>query len=296
MKRPSDSKKLILLLLLMLLLICLGAGLFWVKNYQGKPVVSHHPQKNCWPENDQNQGNPFSTGFDGIDISAHQGKIHWDTLKAINPELQLIYIRARGKKAVDSLYGYNMKQAHSHGLKVGSYHFFNMEHTAEDQYRRFISMAAYEHQDLRPVIDIEDLSLATEGNEYLKDSVMKFSELLEKYFGCKPVIYSNQNFYRKRLSPWFDDYPLWIANYSRRPVLNGPIPILWQKGDIGHVRGIWTYVDLDVFINGGTIQDLLIPNPKTRPFAWGLQLDYFRPKSAGISPQTDVSHLMIGLR
>ena len=294
MNRPSKRKKLVFLL--MLLLVCVGAGLFWVNIHYFRPVDTPKPRQTRWPDHDKNQGKLFSTGFDGIDISAHQGKIHWDTLKAANPELLIIYVRAIGRKSADSLYGYNMKQAHSYGIKVGSYHFFNMEHAVEDQYRKFISMAAYEHQDLRPVIDIEDLSLAAEGNEYLKDSVMKFSELLEKHYGCKPVIYSNQNFYRKRLSPLFDNHPLWIANYSRHPIVKDAKPVLWQRADTGHVRGIWTDVDLDLFINGGTVQDLLIPNPKTRSFYWGETSDYFRPKSAGISPQSDVSHLMIGLR
>ena len=296
MNHRSDKEELILLPLLCLFLICMGAGVFLWDFHNRKPPIIQHPHHVRWPENDKNQDKPFSTGFDGIDISAFQGKIHWDTLKAANPELQIIYVRAKGRKSADSLYGYNMKQAHSYGIKVGSYHFFNMEHAVEEQYQKFISMAAFEHQDLRPVIDIEDLSLAAEGNENLKDSVMKFSKLLEKYYGCKPVIYSNQNFYRKHLSPWFNNHPLWIANYSRPPVIKGARPILWQRADTGHVRGIWTDVDLDLFINGGSMDDLLIPFPRTSPFYWGQSFDYFRPKSAGISPQSDVSHLMMGLR
>ena len=107
--------------------------------------------------------------------------------------------------------------------------------------------------------------------------------------------YSNQNFYRKYLWPEFNRYPLWIANYSRVPVVKDTRPVLWQRGDTGHVHGIWTYVDIDQFINGGSLQDLLIPDYARRTIHINLTPDYFRPKSAGISPQAEVSHLMIGL-
>ena len=72
-------------------------------------------------------------------------------------------------------------------------------------------------------------------------------------------------------------------------------PVLWQRGDTGHVHGIWTHVDIDQFINGGSLQDLLMPDYARRTIHINLTPDYFRPKSAGISPQAEVSHLMIGL-
>lgn len=294
-KRASGNKILKSLLLLCVISICMGAGFIVWDIYKPKTAALVRVPHIIWPDSDRNEGKPFTTGFDGIDISAHQGRIRWDSLEKAKPWLHIIYVRARGRKVQDSLYGYNMKQAHSRGFKVGSYHFFNMNFPVEEQYRMFTRMTDHEHQDLRPVIDVEQLSLADEGNEHLKDSVMRFARLLEKHFGCRPVIYSNQNFYRKYLWPEFNRYPLWIANYSRVPVVKDTRPVLWQRGDTGHVHGIWTYVDIDQFINGGSLQDLLIPDYARRTIHINLTPDYFRPKSAGISPQAEVSHLMIGL-
>lgn len=41
-----------------------------------------------WPYHDMTKG-PYSKDFDGLDISRHQGKIHWDELVEENPQLRL---------------------------------------------------------------------------------------------------------------------------------------------------------------------------------------------------------------
>jgi len=257
--KAKEYKAYLIFLLLTIIFIGMGAGLFIWKKHQKKHPLPGNAEKPYWPSHDLHADKPFSTGYNGIDISSHQGKIRWDSLATARPGMEFIYVRARGLKGMDNTYAYNMKQARSHGFKVGSYHFFNMGYSVEDQYRQFTRMTDFEHQDLRPVIDVESQSLTGEGNEHLKDSVIKFTSLLEAHFGCKPVIYSNQSFYIVHLHPAFNSYPLWIANYSRMPRIKGVKPILWQKSETGHVHGIWTYVDLDQYINGGSIQDLLIP-------------------------------------
>lgn len=296
MKKKSAGKSFLKsLLLLAAIAVCGGAGTVVWNLCHPRTVVPMRVRLSEWPDSDRQKGKPFTTGFNGIDISAHQGRIHWDSLERTKPELQIIYIRARGRKVADSLYGYNMKQAHSRGFRVGSYHFFYMGFPAEEQFRMFTRLTDNEHQDLRPVIDVEQLSLADEGNQHLKDSVMKLSRLLEKHFGCRPVIYSNQYFYRTYLWPEFNGHPLWIANYSRVPVVKDARPVLWQQGDTGHVHGICAYVDIDQFVNGGSVRDLLIPDYARKPVHINLMPSYFLPKSAGISPHFDVSHLMMGL-
>lgn len=214
------------------------------------------------PEEDKLAGTPFTepSEFDGIDISAHQGRIFWDSLKANAPGLQFVIIREAGKWSIDSLYVCNVKLAKKNGLKVGTYHFFVMHKSVDEQFNTFASMVQKEDQDLRPVIDVEDQSMSGDSmtNLHVKDSVMKMARLLEKHYGCKPIIYSGQNFYNKYLNPYFNKYPLWIANYRRQPSIPGAVPILWQRSDRGHLCGIWKEVDLNKFINGKGIEEIKV--------------------------------------
>jgi len=248
-------------ILLALIVLLISAGLF-LQMHEKSPKVDVIEEKvqeeAAWPYEDLKEGTPLSKGFDGIDISAYQGRIHWDSLKRCNPNLQFVYIRAVGKKGIDEVYADNVRHARECGLEVGSYHFFNMETPVVVQFHQFTLMVQKEQQDLRPVLDIEPASLCEKGNEHLLDSVKKMARMMEKHYGCKPVIYSNQNFYNMYLSAAFSSYPLWIANYSKKASVVRAKPLLWQKSESGHVKGIWTDVDLNVFINNGTIRDLRI--------------------------------------
>ena len=94
---------------------------------------------------------------------------------------------------------------------------------------------------------------------HLKDSVLRLAQLIEEEIGAKPIIYSNQGYYKKHLAPTFNDYPLWIAHYSHEPDHPEIRPIIWQRSERGHVQGIWTYVDLDNFINGANLSSLMLP-------------------------------------
>lgn len=234
--------------LVALLMIAAIAVMVWLNRGQKRYAE--------WPQTDLKAGEPFSTGYQGVDISQYQGRIFWDTLKKQNPELQFVYLRAVGKYNKDVNYVHNLNQARQLGIKVGSYHFFNMAVPVARQMADFSRMVISELQDLRPVLDVEDQSLCDGDTTHLVDSVKKMAVLMEEHYHCKPVIYTNQNFYNDYLAPHFNDYPLWIANYSNKPIVNGANPILWQKSETGHVRGIWTDVDLDQFINGGTLRDL----------------------------------------
>ena len=91
---------------------------------------------------------------------------------------------------------------------------------------------------------------------------MRLAKLIEQETGAKPVIYSNQRYYKKHLAPAFNDYPLWIAHYSHEPDHPEIRPILWQRSERGHVHGIWTHVDLDNFINGANLTSILLPKKK----------------------------------
>lgn len=248
----------------MVLLIAFVAGSLYVLRY--RPVKfsfrsavpdSCRSKPRIWPMQDLQQDKPFSTDYDGIDISLHQGNIRWGEVRS--GQLQFVYVRLMGRGArYDSLYHHNLMQARARKIPVGTYIFYTHGIPVNVQFRRFIAAAGKEQQDLIPMIDVESLSLSADDNTHLKDSVLLLSRYMKQFYGRQPLIYSNQNFYIKYLSPELNRHKLWIAHYSRQPRISGAKPILWQRSESGHVPGVYTSVDLDAFINGGNMKDLLL--------------------------------------
>lgn len=207
------------------------------------------------------KGKKYDDAFDGIDISEHQGRIHWEIMDSKHRSPKFIYARVMGKQAkIDPEYHNIVNAAHSKNIPVGSYIFFSHDLSVNEQYQLILQHLDSERQDLRPMIDVERESISRSSTLHLTDSVLAFASLLHKKYGVKPLIYSNQNFYETYLSPQLDSFPLWIANYSRKPTMKNVRPIIWQYSEKGRVHGFWTNVDLDIFINGGCLQDLMLKN------------------------------------
>ena len=203
--------------------------------------------------------NPANTQFDGIDISKHQGSIDWAELKK-NSKIKFVYIKAtEGSDYIDPRYQENIRNARKHGFKVGSYHFLSTRSSATTQFKNFIATAKREDQDLLPVIDVEKLSPWT--SQQLRDSIKVFADLLEDYYGCKPMIYTSEKFFTKNLGRAFADYPLFIAKYNSNQPNIGYKWIIWQFADNGSfkpaVKGNYGEVDMSRFNKGCTINDII---------------------------------------
>lgn len=211
--------------------------------------------------------NPANTQFDGIDISKHQGSIDWAELKK-NSKIKFVYIKAtEGSDYIDPRYQENIRNARKHGFKVGSYHFLSTRSSATTQFKNFIATAKREDQDLLPVIDVEKLSPWT--SQQLRDSIKVFADLLEDYYGCKPMIYTSEKFFTKNLGRAFADYPLFIAKYNSNQPNIGYKWIIWQFADNGSfkpaVKGNYGEVDMSRFNKGCTINDIIYTPSKHKP-------------------------------
>ncbi len=69
----------------------------------------------------------YSGSYDGIDISRHQGRIHWEELSNVK-RLKFIYVKAtEGTSIKDPWYEENIKNARKHQISVGSYHFLTQD-------------------------------------------------------------------------------------------------------------------------------------------------------------------------
>ena len=74
----------------------------------------------------------------GVDVSAYQGEIDWDTLALQG--ISFAYIKAtEGSSFVDKCFDYNYAQAKKTGLRVGAYHFFSFDSGGDTQAENFIA-------------------------------------------------------------------------------------------------------------------------------------------------------------
>lgn len=192
----------------------------------------------------------------GIDISHYQGNVFWEAI-GDNSHMSYVYIKAsEGGDRIDDRYENNIKMAHQHGLKVGSYHFYRPKSDQRKQLDNFIMQCRPSEQDLIPMIDVE--SAGGLPGEVFRDSLFKFLEMVEVAYKQRPLIYTGTNFYNRYLSESLDRYLIMIAQYtSEEPVLNDGRDItMWQYTGKGHIEGINGYVDKSRFMGRHSLREI----------------------------------------
>lgn len=199
-----------------------------------------------------------SCTYVGIDVSRHQDTINWDMVEC-DTCVKFVYVKAtEGATLTDPFYHRNMQGAQRHNIKVGCYHYFSTKSTIAAQFNNFSRRFKQYHQDLIPMIDVEDRG--TWERSQLIDSVKAMADMIESELKVKPMIYSTPQFYNANLAPQFNSYPLYIGRYSTsKPQLKwGAKFTVWQYSDHGIITGINRYVDLCVFRNGKSLEDISI--------------------------------------
>ncbi len=201
-------------------------------------------------------GLPENYSINGIDVSHYNDEINWPMIKAMRVNditLQFAFIKAtEGTDLEDEWFGTNWKNCKANNIIRGAYHYFIASEDGDQQARHFIQTVKLDPGDLPPVLDIEDLGTSTPTA--MKAELMKFLKAIENNYHVKPVIYSYTDFYNHYLAEDFSDYPLWIAQYgSAQEPRIGRAFLFWQHNETGHVNGINSNVDFDVF-NGDSTQ------------------------------------------
>jgi len=89
--------------------------------------------------------------------------------------------------------------------------------------------------------------------ERLRARVKEWLVIVENYYGIRPIIYTNVDFYKQYLKDQFDDYPLWVAHYlqKEKPRIYRNWHF-WQHSEQGRVNGILSRVDFNVFNGDST--------------------------------------------
>jgi lysozyme len=195
----------------------------------------------------------------GIDVSRHQGHIDWSKVKRWQDKpLHFVYIKAsEGKSLKDVKYDYNIREAKKHGLLVGSYHFYTSWLEPVSQFEQFKTVIKSQKQDLIPMLDLEHKGMIS--SEQYRQNVLTFSRLCEKEFGCKPLMYSLQSFYRTHLKYEFNDCLWFMARYSKNPPVldDGKNWTIWQFSCQEKVEGIDTHVDLNVMDEASSLKKIM---------------------------------------
>ena len=218
------------------LLAAAAAGLLW---YFGL-FVPNAPSRSQYPVR-------------GVDVSAYQGEIDWETLAGQG--LRFAFIKAtEGSSFTDERFAENYPAARAAGLAVGAYHFFSYDSPAEAQADHFIATVPQDGDALPPVIDIEfyggyfrtpaDAGAVREELEILIGR-------LAGHYGRPPILYATRRAYKLYLAGWFEDCPIWIRDVYTVPRLpDGRTPAFWQYSDrcrLPGYEGAEPCIDLNVF-------------------------------------------------
>ncbi|XZF13894.1 glycoside hydrolase family 25 protein [Chitinophagaceae bacterium MMS25-I14] len=146
----------------------------------------------------------------GIDVSRYQQEISWDLVKNMHDQgtnLKFVFIRAANGDAIaDPMFEDNWDACSKYGLVRGAYHFFNPDEDALTQADFFINQVALMKGDLPPVLDIE--SKGALNDDSLRNGLLVWLRRVEAYYGVKPLVYCNIDFYKKYLRDFIDEIPV----------------------------------------------------------------------------------------
>lgn len=199
---------------------------------------------------------PENFSIHGIDVSKYQQNIAWDVVKEMkvkNVQLGFAFIKAtEGLGNRDQQFKRNWKKSKQAGMIRGAYHFFLATKDGKAQAENFISTVDLENGDLPPVVDIEQTYGVNPS--ILKKELKEWLDVIEFYYGVKPIIYTGVEFYKRNLGKDFNEYPLWAAHYFQynTPRIDRDWQF-WQHSEQGRVNGIISKVDFNVF-NGDSVE------------------------------------------
>lgn len=180
----------------------------------------------------------------GIDISAHNGVVDFQAVRASGVEFVLVKA-TEGNGFKDSRFVDNVREARRAGLKVGAYHFFRFDVPGVTQAINFMHSVRGRKLDLPLAVDFEEW---TNPSSMPDDTVSaRLDEMLRRLQcnGYNVLIYTNKDGYERFVKGRFNDYPLWLCSFSR--IDESGDWVLWQYSHRGEVPGVDGYVDLNVF-------------------------------------------------
>lgn len=189
----------------------------------------------------------------GIDVSRWQGDIDFNQVRDAGATFVIMRISTNTdineQMEVDSKFEQNIKNAKAAGLKVGVYvHSIAInDDMAKSDAEFVLNELNGETLDFPIAYDWESWSkLGSFGiSLYDLNHAYKVFDETVKNGGYTSMLYGSE-YYITNLWNIANKYPLWIANYSKKPTYQGDC-ILWQLSSVGRINGIYGNVDIDVY-------------------------------------------------
>lgn len=181
----------------------------------------------------------------GIDVSHHQGQIDWSSVKTSG--ILFAYIKAtEGADFTDATFAKNWKNSNAAGIVRGAYHFFTLGTSGQSQAAHFIATAPADADALPPAIDLEFSGYNKERRpppEDFQRELAIFWDAVVAHYRKLPVVYTASDFQKQYLR-FMPIERLWIREVVLKPDSGWTF---WQFSARGRVRGVPTFVDLNVF-------------------------------------------------
>ena len=197
----------------------------------------------------------------GIDVSEHQGKIHWKKVKSSGADF--VFVRAAYRKGEtgelmeDATFKKNVKAAEKAGIMVGAYIYSQALNTkeAEEEAEFLIKLVKRQDIDMPLVIDYEILNggrLQQAINNEELFAASQFNEIVEAFCrkvekeGYESAIYGNYDMFRNYMDATLidKDNTLWAAQYGDSCDVEADY-MFWQASESSMAGGITGNVDQD---------------------------------------------------
>lgn len=192
----------------------------------------------------------------GVDLSAHNGNIDFNQLKANG--VAFAYIKAtEGTDFIDRNFVRNATGLATAGIPAGAYHFFRFDTDGEMQAWNFIHALDGRRFALPPAVDIEEWGNPDDVSTQRIIRELRAMLSLLRAEGFSPMLYTNKDGYNRFVKGHLTDYPLWICSFTDPP-LPGRTPwAMWQFSHRGRLPGVSGNVDLNTLPPASPLLPLL---------------------------------------
>lgn len=189
----------------------------------------------------------------GIDVSAWQGQIDWDTVANYGMDFVLLRITEAGN-VIDSTFERNFAGCQKHNIPVGVYKYSYAMTIAEIQSeaRKVVSVLNGRKLQFPVWLDLEYNNQRAIGAESLHKMADAFREIVEAA-GYKFGIYCNVDWYVNVICSHLKKHDFWVARYPAnddgwlQERLRPDFGVGWQYSSKAKIPGIDGTVDRNVF-------------------------------------------------
>lgn len=194
----------------------------------------------------------------GIDVSAYQGEIDWETVADYGMGFAILRITKKGNKT-DSTFEQNYKGCTQHGILVGVYKYSYAKNPAqaEQEAEDVLKVLNKRKLDFPVFYDLEWSEQRKLGNAAVEKIALAFLKKIQAA-GYKVGIYCNADWYQNVLTAALKKYDCWIARYpandngTLQERLRPEVGVGWQYSSKATIPGIGTKVDRNVFYKNYT--------------------------------------------